>query len=118
MKLVAYIRCSTSKQDLGLSVQKEGISAYAKLYGHELVETIEEQVSAKNLQRDGLKKALGMVEAGTVDAIIIYKIDRISRSVADLASIWLDKPHLGIPSSMIHRHLLISHLLLLQMYRC
>lgn len=86
MKLVAYIRTSTSKQDLGLAVQEEGISAYAKLYGHELVETIEEQVSAKNLQRDGLKKALGMVEAGTVDAIIVYKIDRISRSVADLAS--------------------------------
>lgn len=94
MKLVAYLRTSTATQDLGLQVQREGVEAYAKLYGHELVVLLEEKQSAKNLNRPQLQVALQMIADGVVDGVIIYKIDRLSRSVADLSRL-VDGPLSG-----------------------
>jgi DNA invertase Pin-like site-specific DNA recombinase len=40
--------------------------------------------SAKSLSRPGLQRLLSLVEAGHLDVVIIYKLDRLTRSVADL----------------------------------
>jgi len=94
MKLVAYLRTSTATQDLGLEVQRDGVQAYAKLYGHELVQVLVEKQSAKNLNRPQLQIALEMIADGAVDGIIIYKLDRLSRSVSDLSKL-VDGPLSG-----------------------
>ena len=41
--------------------------------------------SAKSLNRPGMARLLGLVDAGDVDTVIIAKLDRLTRSVADLA---------------------------------
>ena len=86
-KAVAYIRVSTNKQeDKGhsLQAQKEKIAAYATLYDLDIVETVIEVASAKNLKRDGLQGALDSIKSGKADALIVVKLDRLTRSVSDL----------------------------------
>ena len=91
MRTVAYLRVSTEDQaskGVSLDVQREKITAYADLYGLELVEIIEDAgVSAKSLDRPGLQRALGLLKEGTADALLVFKFDRLTRSVRDLGSL-------------------------------
>jgi site-specific DNA recombinase len=43
--------------------------------------------SGGNLDRPGLKKLLADIEAGRVDVVVVYKIDRLTRSLADFAKL-------------------------------
>ena len=43
--------------------------------------------SAKSPQRPGMTRLLASVEARAIDAVIISKLDRLTRSVADLAEL-------------------------------
>jgi site-specific DNA recombinase len=88
MQVVGYTRVSTSEQaadGVSLRVQAEKISAYSVVKDWALVGIIaDEGQSAKSLARPGLQQLLSLVDAGQVDVVIIHKLDRITRSVADL----------------------------------
>lgn len=43
--------------------------------------------SAKSLQRPGMARLLALVAAGAIDTVIIAKLDRLTRSGADLAEL-------------------------------
>lgn len=88
-KTVGYIRVSTDKQaeeGVSLDAQREKLDAYAGLYDIELVAVLADDrgASAKTLDRPALQKALGMLETGEADAILVSKLDRLTRSVADI----------------------------------
>src|SRR5688500_10547762 len=87
MKVVGYIRVSTEEQATSgqsLDAQRDKLAAYAKLYDLELVAVIEDAgESAKSLNRPGLQDALGMLRRGEVAGVLIAKLDRLTRSVAD-----------------------------------
>ena len=38
-----------------------------------------------NLERPGLRKLLADIESGKVDCVLVYKVDRLSRSLLDFA---------------------------------
>lgn len=88
---VAYLRVSTDKQaDAGVSLeaQQEKARAYAALYDLDLVELIVDAgESAKTLDRPGLQKALGMLKTGKAAALLVVKLDRLTRSVVDLGKL-------------------------------
>lgn len=90
-KAVGYIRVSTDKQvDHGVSLdaQRAKLDAYAALYDLTLVEVIVDAgVSAKTLDRPGLQRALGMLRKGQVHALLVAKLDRLTRSVEDLGEL-------------------------------
>jgi site-specific DNA recombinase len=90
-RAVGYIRVSTDKQvDHGISLeaQRTKLEAYAALYDIELVVVIVDAgVSAKTLQRPGLQQALGMLKKGEADALLVAKLDRLTRSVKDLGTL-------------------------------
>lgn len=90
-KAIAYVRVSTEKQaDAGLSLeaQKAKVTAYAGLYDLELVEVIVDAgVSAKSLNRPGLDRALAMLKSGKAEALVVVKLDRLTRSVRDLGDL-------------------------------
>ena len=44
-------------------------------------------VSAKTLQRPGLQRALGMLRGGQANALLVCKLDRLTRSVKDLGTL-------------------------------
>ena len=74
---VGYARVSSDTQDLTL--QKEALlkSGCEKIYS--------ESISAKNDNRPELKKVLESLRPG--DVIVVYKIDRIARSLKGLIQI-------------------------------
>ena len=92
-RAIAYIRVSTNQQaDQGHSLlaQQEKVNAYASLYDLEIVETVVETGSAKNLNREGLQGALAQIKSGKADALIVVKLDRLTRSVVDLGYLGWD----------------------------
>lgn len=44
-------------------------------------------ISGANLDRPGVQELLGEVRAGSVDIVVIYKLDRLSRSIRDFANL-------------------------------
>ena len=91
MKAIGYIRVSTREQaDFGVSLeaQSEKVRAMAVVQGAELAEVIiDPGESAKSLHRPGMERLLSLVDAGAVDTVIIAKLDRLTRSVKDLAEL-------------------------------
>src|SRR6266852_9686821 len=89
MKAIGYVRVSTEKQaDFGVSLEAQTakIRAMAVVQGAELVDVlIDAGESAKSLNRPGMARLLALVDAGAVDTVIIAKLDRLTRSVKDLA---------------------------------
>jgi DNA invertase Pin-like site-specific DNA recombinase len=91
-RTVAYLRVSTDKQaDRGVSLdaQRAKVAAYAELYDLELVEVVVDAgASAKTLDRPGLARALGMLrKGGEAEALLVVKLDRLTRSVRDLCEL-------------------------------
>src|SRR5258707_14291716 len=90
-RAVAYLRVSTEKQaDKGVSLdaQRAKVEAYAQLYELELVEVgVDAGVSAKTLDRAGLRRALEILKAGQAEALLVVKLDRLTRSVVHLGQL-------------------------------
>ena len=90
-RAVAYLRVSTDKQaDLGVSLdaQRAKVEAYTALYELDLVALeVDAGISAKTLDRPALANALGMLDSGEADAILVVKLDRLTRSVRDLGDL-------------------------------
>jgi DNA invertase Pin-like site-specific DNA recombinase len=91
MKTIGYVRVSTDRQaELGISLeaQEAKIRAMATVQGAELFEVIVDGgESAKNLNRPGLQRLLALVDSGKVEAVIIARLHRLTRSVKDLCSL-------------------------------
>ena len=86
-KAIGYVRVSTQEQathGYSLDAQIDKIKAYASLYDIDLIDmVIDGGVSAKSLNREGLQNVLQMLDSGKADAVIIFKLDRLTRSVTD-----------------------------------
>ncbi len=96
---VAYVRVSTAEQadsGAGLAAQRATIEAEAARRGWTLAETYEDAgASGKSLTgRPALADALAALDRGEAAGIIVAKLDRLSRSVADAADL-LDRAHRG-----------------------
>ena len=91
MRVIGYVRVSTEEQALsgaGLEAQRRAMTAERKRRGWELVETIEDAgYSAKDMKRPGVQEALRALEAGEPKALVVAKLDRLSRSMLDFAAL-------------------------------
>jgi DNA invertase Pin-like site-specific DNA recombinase len=87
MKAIGYIRVSSDeqvKEGVNLDNQRDKIAAYCSLNDMALMDTIHDDgISAKNLNREGIQNLIFLVKSGKIDAVIVYKLDRLSRSVKD-----------------------------------
>jgi site-specific DNA recombinase len=88
MKVAAYIRVSTHEQaEEGYSIpaQRNRLEAYALSQGWEIVKWyVDEGESAKDLKRTDLTRMLKDIELKIFDCVLVYKLDRLTRSVMDL----------------------------------
>ncbi len=91
MKTVGYARVSSEKQSahgVSLEAQVEKIRAMSQVQSSELVEIIVDGgESAKSLERPGMSRLLQLVRDGAVQCVIVTKLDRLTRSVRDLAEL-------------------------------
>jgi DNA invertase Pin-like site-specific DNA recombinase len=90
-RALGYVRVSTSEQadnGVGLQAQRDAIQAECERRGWVLVGLEEDAgVSGKTLDRPGLGRALERVQSGEAQALVVAKLDRLSRSVLDFASL-------------------------------
>lgn len=88
-RVVAYARVSTDQQaerGISLEAQRARLEALATLHEWGDVEHVADAgESAGTLERAGLRRVLAAVEAGDVAVVAVCKLDRLTRSVADLA---------------------------------
>jgi site-specific DNA recombinase len=84
---IGYIRVSTDEQvreGVSLENQEEKIRDYCKLKDFEIIEIIQDAgISAKNLRRPGAQRVIGMAQEKIIDAVVVYKLDRMFRSTVD-----------------------------------
>jgi len=100
--LVRKLRCAvytrkSSEEGLeqefnSLHAQREACEAYIASQRSEGWVLVRDQyddggVSGGTLERPGLKRLMADIEDGLVDVIVVYKIDRLSRSLADFAKL-------------------------------
>jgi site-specific DNA recombinase len=109
MRAIGYIRVSTEDQANGgvsLDSQKAKIKTYCDLKDIELMEIIEDAgISAKDMKRPGAKKVLEMASQKEVDAVIVYKLDRMFRSTIDALNTTRMFDTLGVSFHSIHESL-------------
>ena len=96
LRCAIYTRKSTElgldQEFNSLDNQREAAEAYVKSQAHEgwrLLPTSYDDggVSGGSLDRPALQQLLGEVRAGRVDIIVVYKVDRLTRSLADFAKL-------------------------------
>ena len=96
MRCAIYTRKSTDHNlDLefnSLDAQREACEAYIKSQAHEGWRLMPERYddgafSGASLDRPALQKLLAEVRAGEIDIIVVYKVDRLTRSLADFAKL-------------------------------
>lgn len=90
--VVGYRRVSTVEQrtsGAGLEAQRQAIVAECERRGWALLEIFEDgAASGRSLSgRPGLQAALQAVESGLASAIVVMKLDRLSRSLVDFANL-------------------------------
>jgi site-specific DNA recombinase len=101
-KLVRKLRCAiytrkSSEEGLeqefnSLHAQREACEAYIASQRSEGWVLVRDQyddggVSGGTLERPGLKRLMADIDDGLVDVVVVYKIDRLSRSLADFAKL-------------------------------
>src|SRR5262245_38072296 len=93
-KCAVYTRKSTSiglQQEFNsLQAQREACEAYiARQTGWQLLPARYDDggYTGANLERPAFRKLLLDVEAGKVDIVVVYKVDRLSRSLLDFARV-------------------------------
>ena len=91
MRVIGYVRVSTEEQSrsgAGLEAQRQAIFAECQRRGWHLVETIEDRgYSARDLRRPGIQTAVETLADGEAGALVVAKLDRLSRSMLDFTAL-------------------------------
>jgi site-specific DNA recombinase len=87
VKAAIYIRVSTDEQaaeGFSIDAQKRRLLAYADSQDWEVSEVyIDDGWSAKDLKRPEMQRMLGDLENQLFDVVLVYKLDRMTRSASD-----------------------------------
>lgn len=87
MRIATYIRVSTQEQALegySIDAQKERLTSYCKAKGWTLsAEYIDGGFSGSNLDRPQMQKLISDISLSLFDGVLVYKLDRLSRSQKD-----------------------------------
>lgn len=91
MQVIGYVRVSTDEQSTsgaGLAAQRAAVEAECRKRGWQLVEIVEDAgYSAKDLKRPGVQIALEALRSGEASALVVAKLDRLSRSMLDFTAV-------------------------------
>jgi DNA invertase Pin-like site-specific DNA recombinase len=89
-RVVGYARVSTAEQGEtggGLDAQRAAIEAECARRGWALDRIESDILSGRTTRRPGLQRALASCRKGDVAGIVVAKLDRLSRSLIDFASL-------------------------------
>ncbi|MEK5175133.1 recombinase family protein [Heyndrickxia sp. FSL W8-0496] len=88
MRVAIYIRVSTEEQaqeGYSISAQNQRLKAYCIAQDWTVTGFyIDEGISAKDMNRPQLQQMIKDIKSGNVDCVLVYRLDRLTRSVLDL----------------------------------
>jgi DNA invertase Pin-like site-specific DNA recombinase len=96
LRCAVYTRVSTEhglEQEFNsLDAQREAAAAYVKSQTHEGWRLVKDSfddggVSGGSLDRPALQRLLAAIRARLIDVVVVYKVDRLTRSLADFAKL-------------------------------
>ena len=84
-----YVRVSTEEQateGFSIQAQKDKLTKYAEVSDYNIVDYyIDDGISGKNLKdRPEVTRLINDVKSGKINNVLVYKLDRLTRSVKDL----------------------------------
>ncbi len=89
-----YVRQSVDKKDsISIEAQIEFCALEAK---GEYTVFADKGFSGKNFNRPAFKNMLSQIRNKNIDRIIVYRLDRLSRSIADFSSFWQEIEKYGV----------------------
>jgi site-specific DNA recombinase len=108
VRCAIYTRKSTDegleREFNSLDAQRESAEAYIKSQQHEGWDCLPQRYddggfSGGNVERPALTRLLADIEAGRVDCVVVYKVDRLSRSLLDFSRLMesFDRNGVGLP---------------------
>ena len=96
LRCAIYTRVSTDhglEQDFNsLDAQREAATAYVKSQAHECWRLVKDSFddggfSGGSLERPAMQRLLAAVRSKLIDLVVVYKVDRLTRSLADFAKL-------------------------------
>lgn len=86
-----YTRVSTEEQAVGgvsLEAQRDYLESYAKFHGWNVIKIYEDAgLSGGSIKRPQLQALMEDARNGLIDGVLVYKLDRLGRSLEDLIHI-------------------------------
>ncbi len=89
-----YLRVSTLDQENGLKSQRRALKDYCTNNGFSNPKWYQDRLSGKDTNRPAFKKLQRDIFNGKINTVVVWKLDRLSRSLKDGINIltdWLDK---------------------------
>mgnify|MGYP002174268156 CR=1 FL=1 len=83
LKAIVYSRVSTDAQErdgTSLDTQEQASQGFVSASGWELVESIRDTASGSSLDRPGIERLRTLLRQGSVDVVVAYAVDRLSRN--------------------------------------
>ena len=99
VRVATYTRISTDEehQPYSLEAQDQRLRAYIRSQeGWELTRQFSDQMSGSTLERPNLQRALAEARAHRYDLLLVYRLDRLVRSVRGLSEILHDLDKVGV----------------------
>jgi site-specific DNA recombinase len=91
-RAVVYVRISKDRdREVSTTIQRETAERYCKSKGWHVVAVHEDRGRSaykRNVRRSALDATMADIESGMADTLVVYRLDRVSRSVADFAALW------------------------------
>lgn len=99
LRVAIYTRRSTDDehQPYTIEAQTEKLTAYVNSQpGWQIVNQFTDDASGATLERPGLTRALTAARAGKYDLLLVYRLDRFSRRIRDLATLMDELEEVGV----------------------
>jgi site-specific DNA recombinase len=99
VRVATYTRISTDEehQPFSLEAQAQRLGSYIQSQDSwQLVHHFTDQMTGSTLERPGLQQALAHARAKRYDMLLVYRVDRLSRSVRGLAQVLEELDHAGV----------------------
>lgn len=94
MNTAIYVRVSTNDQST--ASQEHELNAYCERRGWRDVQVFSDQLSGAKFVRPGLDALMAAVRAGKIERVVVFKLDRLGRSLPHLALILEELGRYGV----------------------
>src|SRR4051812_11207205 len=88
MRVFVYCRVSTKEQGsdahYSLENQEERARDYIRMKKWRVAKVRKDVASGKDDEREGFQELLTEIREGRIDAVVVYRLDRLSRNVRDI----------------------------------